>query len=178
MEWNLIQNLRSIKCLNVRHDYTSCLTLHVKWKWCKAWLQIIFISSLNLKWKWFSLNRLIFETLSESWAKLTNVSRNASLALHNIIGIVRKRHVALKCLSFWRSGIQNSLSKRVKKSKVSKREWEIRECIYACWNIKDLWKYENQINFDVFMIMYELNAKYETGPRSAATFRSTSCSLL
>ncbi len=175
------------------------------------------ITRFILERKWFALNRLIFETLSESWAKLTHASNNTSLALHNIMEISRKRrvalkylsfwrskswakltnasrnaslalnyiieirrgrHVALKCLSFWRSGIQNSLSKRVKKSKVSKREWEIRECIYACWNIKDLWKYENQINFDVFMIMYELNAKYETGPRSAATFRSTSCSLL
>ena len=168
-----------------------------------------------LERKLFALNRLIFETLSESWAKLTHASNNTSLALHNIIEISRKRHVAvkylsfwrskswakltnasrdaslalnniieirrrrhvaLKCLSFWRSGIKKSLSKRVKKSKVCKREREIRECIYACWNIRI---YQNmKKKKDVFMIMYELNSKYETGPRSAATFRSTSCSLL
>jgi len=49
--------------------------------------------------------------LSESWAKLANVSRNASLALHNIIEIVRKRHVALKYLSFWKSEIRDSPSR-------------------------------------------------------------------
>ena len=49
--------------------------------------------------------------MSESWAKLANVSHNASLALHNIIENVRKRHVALKYLSFWRSEIKDSPSR-------------------------------------------------------------------
>jgi hypothetical protein len=172
------------------------------------------ITRFILERKRFALNTLIFETLSESWAKLThasnntslalhyiieisrkrrvalkhlsfwrskswakltNASRNASLALNNIIEIRRRRHVALKCLSFWRSGIKNSLSKRVKKSKVWKRDTWMH--IYLL-KYQGSIKYENQRKFDVFLIMYELYAQYETGPRSAATFRSTSCSLL